>query len=83
MFKLENSHFSIEKSSINDSLSVFATERHSFLFTVKLLSMKNKSQIIPVRLISESLKRMLNLNQPITKLTAVEPVWKVLTRRIN
>ncbi|XP_058966963.2 sec1 family domain-containing protein 1-like [Pocillopora verrucosa] len=26
----------------------------------------------------ESLKRMLNLNQPITKSTAVEPVWKVL-----
>ena len=75
--------FFIEKSSINDSLSVFATERHSFLVTVKLLSMKNKSQIIPVRLISESLKRMLNLNQPITKSTAVEPVWKVLTRRIN
>ena len=28
-------------------------------------------------LFSDSLKRMLNLNQPITKSTAVEPVWKV------
>ena len=28
-------------------------------------------------LISDSLKRMLNLNQPISKSVAVEPVWKV------
>lgn len=54
------------------------TLREKQISKLHLNGFKNLGLSFMFSLITDAIKQMLNLNQPITKAVAAEPVWKIL-----